>query len=60
MKSVTFLIDEEQLKRLDELVGYYGFKDRSDAIRKLLKFALENPFPYWRTVRNDEGGTKDV
>jgi metal-responsive CopG/Arc/MetJ family transcriptional regulator len=42
MKSVTFLIDDGQLKLVDGLVGYHGFKVRSDVLRKAVKYFLEN------------------
>ena len=42
MISVHFLIDEEQLRRVDDLAGHFGFRDRSDVIRKAVRFFLEN------------------
>lgn len=42
MIGVHFLIDEEQLKLVDNLAGHFGFRDRSDVIRKAVKYFLEN------------------
>ena len=42
MIGVHFLIDEEQLKLVDSLVGHFGFTDRSNVIRKAVKYFLEN------------------
>lgn len=38
-KPITIRVDEEEMETLDRLTATYGYKNRSDAIRAVLKDA---------------------
>lgn len=43
MSTVSLSLPSDQLKKIDELSSRFGFANRSEFVRSLLRFVLHNP-----------------
>ena len=43
MSIVSLSLPQKQIEKIDELINRYGFGNRSEFIRTLLRFVLTNP-----------------